>query len=169
MNEAESKKNNPVSDPTLELTASLQRVQADFENYRKRTQNELTLHYARGKAAAFKEMLAYADTLDAAIAQVKESHQKDLENLRAQFLKILAQNGVTPIQTIGKTFDPFVSECIMQGNDPAQKEDLVLEEFQRGYWFHDDVLRTSKVKVNKHHTTESTIDDQSTKTGGNQQ
>ncbi len=165
MTEAESKKNESIADPSVELTNTLQRVQADFENYRKRTQNELTQQYAHGKATAFKEMLAYADTLDSAITKVKDAHQKDLENLRAQFLKLLAQNGVKPIETINKPFDPFVSECILQGNDPSKKEDIVLEEFQRGYWFHDDVLRTAKVKVNKYVSMESDHDNQPTKQG----
>ena len=131
MTEMESPQSEPVANPTVELTSTLQRVQADFENYRKRTQNELTLQFARGKATAFKEMLAYADTLDAAISHVKDEHKKDIENLRSQFVKLLAQNGIRPIETMNKRFDPFVSECIMQGNDHTKNEDVILEEFQR--------------------------------------
>ncbi|MEK6970343.1 MAG: nucleotide exchange factor GrpE [archaeon] len=133
----------------VELTQTLQRVQADFENYRKRTQNEFTHHYARGKAAAFKEILSFMDTLDAAVTQVKDAHRADLERLRAQLLQLLSQNGVRSISTKGKPFDPFTSECIQQGNDPAQGDDVVLEEFLPGYMFNDDVLRPAKVKVNK--------------------
>ncbi len=133
-----------------ELTSTLKQVQADFENYRKRTQQELNANYLRGKAAALKEMLDFSDTLDSAIAKVQDSHKKDLENLRIQFLKILAQNGVKPIQTIGKMFDPFTSECMIQGKDPTTRDEIVLEEIQKGYFFHQDVLRTAKVKVNKH-------------------
>jgi molecular chaperone GrpE len=149
MTEKTTTENNPVTDPTLELTQTLQRVQADFENYRKRTQNEFNQHYARGKATAFKEVLAFMDTLDAAVNQVKDAHHADLEKLRTQLLQLLAQNGISPLSTKGKPFDPFTSECIMQGSDPTQEEDMVLEEFQRGYTFHEDVLRPAKVKVNK--------------------
>ncbi len=149
MSESHTEKKPVEQDATQELTQTLQRVQADFENYRKRTQNEFNQHYTRGKAAAFKEMLAFADTLDAAVSQVKDAHRGDLEKLRTQLLHVLAQNGIKPLSTKGKTFDPFTSECIMQGNDPSKDEDVVLEEFQTGYTFNEDVLRPAKVKVNK--------------------
>lgn len=149
MAETQTEKKPVEHDATQELTQTLQRVQADFENYRKRTQNELNQHYARGKASAFKEMLSFADTLDAAVSQVKDAHRGDLEKLRTQLLHVLAQNGIKPLSTKGKVFDPFTSECVMQGNDSSKEEDIVLEEFQTGYTFHEDVLRPAKVKVNK--------------------
>lgn len=149
MTETQTEKKPVEQDATQELTQTLQRVQADFENYRKRTQNEFNQHYVRGKASAFKEILSFADTLDAAISQVKDAHREDLEKLRTQLLHVLAQNGIKPLSTIGKAFDPFTSECVMQGNDPSTEEDVVLDEFQTGYTFHEDVLRPAKVKVNK--------------------
>lgn len=149
MSDANAEKKPVEPDATQELTQTLQRIQADFENYRKRTQNEFNQHYARGKAAAFKEILSFADTLDAAVSQVKDAHRGDLEKLRTQLLHVLAQNGIKPLSTRGKPFDPFTSECIMQGNDPSKEEDIVLDEFQTGYTFHEDVLRPAKVKVNK--------------------
>lgn len=145
-----------------ELTETLQRVQADFENYRKRSQNEMNVHYLRGKATAFKEMLSFLDTLDSAISKEKDATKKALENVRTHLLHVLAQNGIKPIQAIGKIFDPFTSECLMQGNDANQKEDMVLEELQRGYYFHDDVLRPAKVKVNK-----LLLSNENTQQGGN--
>ncbi len=132
-----------------ELTETLQRVQADFENYRKRSQNEATINYTRGKAAAFKDMLSILDTLDSAIANEKNGTRHALENIRTHMLHTLSQNGVKPIHTLGKIFDPFTSECLLQGHDSQKEEDVVLEELQRGYFFHDDVLRPAKVKVNK--------------------
>lgn len=132
-----------------ELTETVQRVQADFENYRKRSQNEMNLNYLRGKAAALKDMLSIIDTLDSAISKEKDGTRRALENIRTHMLHVLSQSGVKPIHTVGKIFDPFTSECLLQGNDPAQNEDVVLDEMQRGYFFHDDVLRPAKVKVNK--------------------
>ena len=149
MSDTQTEKKPVEHDATQELTQTLQRVQADFENYRKRTQSEFNQHYTRGKASAFKEILSFADTLDAAVSQVKDAHRGDLEKLRTQLLHVLAQNGIKPLSTKGKPFDPFTSECIMQGNDPSKGEDIVLEEFQTGYTFHEDVLRPAKVKVNK--------------------
>ncbi len=148
-NSSPSESPSPSEARVNELTETLQRVQADFENYRKRSQNEMTVHYLRGKATAFKDILSFVDTLDSAIDKEKDATKKALEKIRANLLHVLAQNGIKPIQTIGKIFDPFTSECLMQGNDANQKEDMVLEELQRGYFFHDDVLRPAKVKVNK--------------------
>lgn len=152
-----------------ELTRTLQRVQADFDNYRKRMQGENHSHFLRGKAAALKDLLAFADTLDAAIENEKEKEgaKKEFESLKRAFQQILEQNRVKPMQVVGKTFDPFTSECLMQGNDSSKEEDLVLEEIQKGYYFHDDVLRTAKVKVNKKEKKENDAPS-STEKGGNQ-
>lgn len=140
---------NALEKKVQELTETLQRVQADFENYRKRSQGEMNVHYLRGKASAFKDMLAFLDTLDSAIAKETNETRKALENIRTHLLHVLTHNGVKPISTVGKIFDPFTSECLLQGQDMSQDEDVVLEELQRGYFFHDDVLRPAKVKVNK--------------------
>jgi molecular chaperone GrpE len=145
----QDKTETPDEEKVRVLTQTLQRVQADFENYRKRTQNEFTQHYLRGKASALKEMLAFVDTLDAAVSHADAAHQTDLGNVRKQFLQILSQNGVKAILPLGKTFDPFTSECVMQESDQTKNEDVVVEEFQKGYFFHDEVLRPAKVKVNK--------------------
>ncbi|MFH0970509.1 MAG: nucleotide exchange factor GrpE [Candidatus Diapherotrites archaeon] len=152
------KKENPLpasAPESADLLSTLQRVQADFENYRKRSEGEMLHQYQRGKAAAFKELLSFADALDAAAEKVGDEHKKGFENLRFQFQKILATDGVKPMNVLGKTFDPFTSECIMQEFQPNQKEDIVMDEIQRGYLFHNDVLRTAKVKINKHNTTEN--------------
>ncbi len=144
---APEEKSPPAS--SEELFSTLKRVQADFENYQKRAQQEMNVHYLRGKASALKEMLSIMDTLDSAIAKEKNGAQRALESVRTHVLHILKQDGVRPIETMGKIFDPFTSECLMQGNDPTQPEDVVLLELQRGYYFHEDVLRSAKVKVNK--------------------
>ena len=150
---------------TAELVNTLKRVQADFENYQKRTtkEKEQSIHY--GKALAFKEILEFVDSFDSALAHVQDAHRKGMENLRTQLLKILERNGIKPISTVGKKFDPALHECLMQGNDSAQGEDMVLEEFQKGYMFNGHVLRTAKVKVNTHTQPKSSSDE---KQGGNQ-
>ncbi len=162
-----SESSSPSDARMKELTETLQRVQADFENYRKRSQNEMNVNYLRGKATAFKDMLSFVDTLDSAISKEKDATRKALENIRTHVLHVLAQNGIKPIHTIGKIFDPFTSECLMQGNDAQQKEDVVLDEMQRGYYFHDDVLRPAKVRVNKRMEIEMENNQSTTNTGGN--
>lgn len=151
--EANEKNQKPTAVETLQnekmdLIDTLKRTQAEFENYQKRTakEKEQSIHY--GKALAFKEVLEFIDSFDAAIAHVKDDHRKGLENLRAQLMKILERNGIKSIPSLGKKFNPETQECLMQGNDPMQGDEIVLEEFQRGYTFNDHVLRTAKVKVN---------------------
>lgn len=147
--EKKDEKKNADASREEELTHTLQRVQADFDNFRKRTQAEQQIFYLRGKAAAMKDLLAFADALDAAVQKSHAEHSKGMDSLRAQLLSVLAMNGVKPMDVVGKSFDPFTCECLQQGHDASKPEDLVLEEFQKGYYFHDDVLRTAKVRVNK--------------------
>lgn len=170
--EKKTEKKNDAPSEAEELTRTLQRVQADFDNYRKRMQGESAQQYARGKAGALKELLAFADALDAAVknetmaAPNGNNSKNGIESLRTQFHQILAQEGVKPIHTLGKTFDPFTSECLQQGADSTKEEDMVLEEFQKGYYFHSDVLRTAKVKVNKKENNDSEQTNESVNEGG---
>lgn len=166
--EKKTEKKNDEPSEAEGLTRTLQRVQADFDNYRKRMQGESALQYARGKAAALKELLAFADALDAAAQNGKTDSKNGMESLRTQFHQILAQEGVKPMHTLGKTFDPFTCECLQQGNDSTKEEDVVLEEFQKGYYFHSDVLRTAKVKVNKKENNGNEKNNEIEKNGGNE-
>ncbi|QQR92859.1 MAG: nucleotide exchange factor GrpE [Candidatus Iainarchaeum archaeon] len=151
-----------------DLIDTLKRTQAEFENFQKRTAKEKEQSTQYGKALAFKEILEFMDSFDAAIAHVKDDHRKGLDNLRTQLLKILERNGIKPIPTIGKKFNPETQECLMQGNDPMQGDEIVLEEFQKGYTFNTLVLRTAKVKVNAHSATENnTHASTDANTGGN--
>ena len=131
-----------------EMKERLMRLQADFENYQKRAAKENAAQMQLGKARAFGELLEFLDSFDAALVHVKDEHRAGMEGLRTQLGKILSRNGITPIPTLGKPFDPARHECLMQDRDPMQKENVVLEEFQKGYFFNGDVLRPAKVKVN---------------------
>lgn len=167
-NEQEASVIEKLQTENKDLTDTLKRIQAEFENFQKRTIKEKEQSTQFGKALAFKEILEFMDSFDAAIAHVKDDHRKGLDNLRAQLLKILARNGIQPIATVGKKFNPENQECLMQGNDPMQADEIVLEEFQKGYTLNNLVLRTAKVKVNAHSATE-THDNASldANTGGN--
>ncbi len=131
-----------------ELLDTLKRVQADFENFQKRSAKEKESAVQLGKALAFRELLEFLDSFDSAVSHVKDEHRKGMENLRTQLLKILERNGIHSIFSVGKKFNPELHECLMQGNDPMQGDDIILEEFQKGYTINGSVLRTAKVKVN---------------------
>ncbi len=164
----ENEKKTPETPSEEGLLLTLQRVQADFENYRKRTLHEQTQHYQRGKAAALKEILSFGDTLDAAHSKTTGADKNLLHTLRTQWLHLLSKEGVRPIETVGKIFDPFTSECLLQTHDAHVGDDVVVEELQKGYFFHDDVLRTAKVKINTRPGVAESDTNLKTTTGGNQ-
>lgn len=133
-----------------ELTDSLQRLQAEFENYKKRMDKEKA-EFAQYAAAEFMgKCLPILDMLDAALKNT-EDHQKFVEGiqlLHKEFVDLLKKEGLHPIEAEGKQFDSHFHDVVMK-EVSEKEEDTVLEEFQKGYMLKDKVLRHSKVKVAK--------------------
>jgi molecular chaperone GrpE len=133
-----------------ELTDSLQRLQAEFENYKKRTDKEKNefVKYAEGKFIL--KILPILDSFELALKDVSvdEKFVKGMEMVFAQFYSVLESEEVRPIESIGKKFDPYKHEVLMK-EFSDKEEDTVIEELQRGYMLNDAVLRHSKVKVSK--------------------
>ncbi len=134
-----------------DLTDTLKRVQADFENYRKRVERENAEFVTFAHQELIKELLPILDTFDLAFKseQSSEDFRKGVELVYAQLHELLQEKGVRPIETQGKKFDPYLHLALLQGYDPSKDEGYILEEFQRGYVLGDKVLQHSKVKVNK--------------------
>ena len=134
-----------------EYTKTLQRLQADFDNHIKRTKKEKEdlEKYATAKLAV--KLLNVTDDFERTLKLVNESQDKKLaqglEMVQKQLFKILDEEGIKPINAKGNKFDPFKHEIIDLRN--GDKDDMVLEELQKGYTMHDKVLRTSKVIVSK--------------------
>ncbi len=140
-----SKENDKLAD----LTETLQRLQADFENYKKRAEKE------QGEAAKLlacqfiAKLLPVLDTFEIALknSQDKEKFVEGIKLVYAQFHSLLEAEGLRLIPTVGCKFDPCVHEVMLR--EHQDKEDgLILEEFQKGYLVGNRVIRTSKVKVN---------------------
>ncbi|MBS3108185.1 nucleotide exchange factor GrpE [Candidatus Woesearchaeota archaeon] len=138
-----------------EFVETLQRLQAEFENYKKRTENEKSkvLEYAKVNLLLklinlnddFDRTLTVIDTAD--IKTVKDG----IEMISNQVKKILHEEGVEAINCVGEKLDPFKHEVLLNGE--SDKEDnTIIEEFQKGYLFKGSVLRASKVKVCKNNS-----------------
>jgi molecular chaperone GrpE len=130
----------------------LQRVAADFDNYRKRTQRDLTSSIERASERVVERILPVLDTFDAALATDAETptEQKLLDGMlgtRDQLLEVLKAEGMEVIATIGEPFDPEVHEAVIATGDGAEAI-VVSSEMRRGYKLKDKVIRAALVAVN---------------------
>ena len=152
--QAENKK--PAKNELEELRETLQRLQAEFENSRKRLDRERQEFTKAANAGLVKELLPLLDSVDAAQDQLderrdvrKEEALEGIELIKKQLLAILKSHGLDEIKCLGKKFDPMLHDCVMKGKDQKKEEDLILKELQKGYMLNGKVLRHAKVKVNK--------------------
>ena len=136
-----------------EYKDTMQRLQAEFENFKKRNEreNEEFRKFVHGKT--LEEFLPIVDSLYEGINQAgrkkNEEMKKGFEFVLKQLLQILDRNGVRKIETEGKKFDHNLHEVLMTSKDESKGDEIVLEELQRGYMINGKVLRPAKVKVNK--------------------
>jgi molecular chaperone GrpE len=137
-----------------ELIERLQRVHADFENYKKRVARENEEVFRRLEDALLLEILPIYDNFERAFRTFNKNNDKDsfiegVERIFAQFHSFLASKGVQPIPAVGETFDPLLHEALITV-ETTEAGGKVLEEFERGYQRAGRVLRPSKVKVSRH-------------------
>lgn len=130
-----------------ELTADLQRVQAEFQNYKRRSDGEKSEVFDFAKAKVVREFLATRDSFDQELAHrpadVDPTWGASIDAIRAQFDKSLAVMGVERFESVGQPFDPHLHEAVsMDGGD-----EVVTEELQAGYKLGDTILRHAVVKV----------------------
>lgn len=142
----------PEADRVAELMDRLIRLQADFENYRRRVQREKEEIAQYGTQRLLINLLPVLDNLERALATPPnpgdERLRQGVELTARSFLEVLAKEGVKPIEAVGQPFDPHLHEAVMTGDDPDKEEGIVLEEFRKGYMLGDRVIRASMVKVN---------------------
>jgi len=148
---AELKKKAAERDEYLDL---LQRTRAEYLNYIKRAQKDRadTVKYGVQEFAA--KVVTVMDDFARAIASAEKTKdfEKFFEGLKlieTQFQKGLSEAGITPIETVGKPFDPAMHEALMQEEKADVPEGTVLEELQRGFMLADRVLQAAKVKVSR--------------------
>jgi len=137
-----------------ELIERLQRLAADFENYKKRVARDNEEVFRRLEDALLLEILPIYDNFERAFRTFNKNNDKDsfiegVERIFAQFHTFLTDKGVRPIPALGETFDPLLHEALITVETP-EAGGKVLEEFERGYQRSGRVLRPSKVKVSRH-------------------
>ena len=125
----------------------LQRLQAEFENYKKRTEKEQQQHTLQERHKLISALLPIMDSFELALQNSEDAtaFKQGIELLYAQFYALLESYGLSKIEALGKTLDPFRHEVVMKA--PGEQDNIITEEFQAGYMLGDAVIRHSKVKV----------------------
>lgn len=134
-----------------ELYDRLLRKQAEFENFRKRTEKEKQEFFDFALSDFIKDLLPVIDGLERGLyapeGETIESYKKGIELILKQFRDVLAMVGLQPIRAIGKVFDPNYHQAVMREESNGLAENEIIEELQRGYIHKDRLLRPSMVKV----------------------
>ncbi len=158
----EQESHNDQEKKLAEYKDTLQRLQAEFENFKKRIEKDKSQLRQFVAAEVVKNFLPVVDSFELALKTLSskpESEQlqppnpkitRGLELIYAQFYSVLESQGLKPIKAVGERFDPYKHEVLMQEATADEKKDgLIAEEFQKGYMLGDVVIRYSKVKVFK--------------------
>ena len=136
---------------TAEYLAMAQRVQADFENYRKRNESVRADAFADGRREVAAAMLPVLDNLErtvgAAADSVDEALKSGMELVLKQMTEIYQKMDVTPIDRKGERFDPNLENAVLQGTADEGEPGTVCQVLQKGYRMGDRVLRHAMVKV----------------------
>ena len=136
------------------LHGRLQRVSADYANFQKRVPKQISDTIGYEKERMIKTLLPVLDNFERMMQNAHSSENVDvlvkgIKIIYDQFLDFLKSHNVERIEALGKRFDPVLHQAIRQQSDPGKEQNIVLEEFQKGYKLNDWVIRPSMVIVNK--------------------
>lgn len=143
------KKKDKSEQKVEELTDRLKRTMAEFDNFRKRTEKEKSSMYIIGAKEIVEKILPVVDNFERGLAQAPEddSFAEGMKMIYRQMMTAFDEMGVKPIEAVGKEFDPNLHNAVMHVEDESVGENIVVEEFQKGYTYKDFVVRHSMVKV----------------------
>ncbi|SJZ96523.1 nucleotide exchange factor GrpE [Selenihalanaerobacter shriftii] len=132
----------------------LQRSQAEFSNYKKRVRREKERLKSNATKELVNELLPVLDNFERALSSSKDNQDltgflEGVEMVSRQLTKVLKEEGLKVIPTVGDEFDPKIHEAVMQVESDEYESGIITEELQKGYIFNDQVLRASMVKVAK--------------------
>lgn len=135
-----------------ELTDRVRRQMAEFDNFRKRTEKEKTQMFETGAKSIVEKILPVVDNFERGLAAVTEEEKgtpfvEGMEKIYKQMMTVLEEAGVKPIEAVGQEFDPNLHNAVMHVEDEELGENIIAEEFQKGYTYRDSVVRHSMVKV----------------------
>ena len=146
------KEKDPRDQKIEDLTDQLKRTMAEFDNFRKRTEKEKSAMFEMGAKDILEKILPVVDNFERGLAAIPEeakdgSFAKGMEMIYKQLIKMLEDVGVTPIEAVGKEFDPNFHNAVMHVEDENLGENVVASELQKGYMYRNSVLRHSMVQV----------------------
>lgn len=143
-----------VKKEEVDYKAKYYYIAAEMDNYRKRMEREKENLLKFGNERVMSDLLEVADNFDRTIGMLKGDTDQKVKNLvigldmvQKQFLDTMGKHGLTPINAIGKEFDPNFHEAIAQEYAEGKKPNEVIKEFQKGYCLNGRVIRASKVVV----------------------
>lgn len=146
------KKKDKKDEKIEELTDRLTRQMAEFDNFRKRTDREKSQMYEIGAKDVIDKIIPVVDNFERGLAAVTEEEKENpfvigMEQIYKQLMTTLEGIGVKPIEAVGNEFDPDFHNAVMHVEDEEVGENIIVEEFQKGYMYRDSVVRHSMVKV----------------------
>ena len=146
------KKKDKKDEQIEELTDRLKRQMAEFDNFRKRTEKEKTQMYEIGAKSVIEKILPVIDNFERGFASVTEEEKANpfvegMDKVYKQMMTTLNEIGVTPIEALGEEFNPDFHNAVMHVEDEEAGENVIVEEFQKGYLYKETVVRHSMVKV----------------------
>jgi len=137
-----------------DIFGQLQRVSADYSNFQKRMPKQIEERVTYEKENLVRNLLGILDNFEHAMDKTSETEETRavLDGIRMvydQMLGVLRQMGLEQIASMGEHFDPSMHAAIMQKSEPDKEDNIIVEEFAKGYKFNGRVLRPSRVAVNK--------------------
>ena len=135
-----------------ELTDRVKRQMAEFENFRKRSEKEKAGMFEMGAKSVIEQILPVIDNFERGLAAVPEDAKGDpfidgMEKIYRQLMDTMDKLNVKPIEAVGTEFNPDFHNAVMHVEDETVGENIVVEEFQKGYMYKESVVRHSMVKV----------------------
>ena len=164
----EAKKSDSVGDGVTELedqikelalaSAELEdrhlRLRAEFDNYRKRKEKEFSRLLLYQGEEVIKSLLPVIDDMERVVESTDGGEDQNLDSvvegislILEKFRRRLSRHGVEPFESVGEKFDPLLHEAMMTENSDEHEENVVLQEFERGYRYNNRVIRHAKVVV----------------------
>ena len=135
-----------------ELTDRITRQMAEFDNFRKRSEKEKSQMYEIGAKDIIEKILPVVDNFERGLDSVPEEEKnapfvEGMEKIYKQLMTTLESVGVKPIEAVGQEFNPDFHNAVMHVEDEEFGENIIAEEFQKGYMYRESVVRHSMVKV----------------------
>lgn len=146
------KKKDKKDEKIEELTDRVKRQMAEFDNFRKRTEKEKASMYEIGAREIIEKILPVVDNFERGLAAVPEEEKDSpfadgMTKIYKQMMTVFEEMGVKAIDAVGEEFNPDYHNAVMHVEDEEAGENVVVEEFQKGYLYKDHVVRHSMVKV----------------------